>query len=133
MRKLFVATLIIAASFSLGLAQSQQGESSQNDESIPNMGRAPAQPNGIGRLDLRVVDEQGNPVYKAFAKLESNRSDGFFCESWNYTNEKGVAVLPPIHMGTLKLIIKIKGYQTLKLDVLTESLSEPVRVTMHRK
>ncbi|MDT4966355.1 MAG: hypothetical protein QOJ64_1092 [Acidobacteriota bacterium] len=132
MRKIFVATLIIAASFIPCLAQSQD-ESSKNDENVPNMGRAPSQPNGIGRLDLRIEDESGNPVYKAFAKLESNRSDGFFCESWNYSNEKGVAVLPPIHMGTLKLIIKIKGYETLKIDVPIESLALPVHVTLHKK
>lgn len=133
MRKLFVATLIIATSFSLSLAQGQQGASSPSNDDIPNMGRAPSQPNGIGRLDLRVVDENGNVIYKAFAKLESTRSDGFFCETWNYTNEKGVAVLPPIHMGTLKLIVKIKGYKTLKMDVLAETLSEPLRVTLHKK
>lgn len=133
MRKLFIATLIIAASFSVTMAQSQQGDSSQSADNIPNMGRAPAQPNGIGRLDLRVVDENGNPVHGAFARLESNRSDGFFCESWNSTTQKGVAVLPPLHMGTLKLIVKIKGYKTLKIDVPADSLSEPVRVTMLRK
>ena len=132
MRKLFITALIIAASFSLSLGQSQQ-DGTQNGGDIPNMGRAPSQPNGIGRLDLRVVDENGNPVKGAFAKLESERSDGFFCESWNSTNDKGVAVLPPIHMGMLKLVIKAKGYQTLKLDVPTNSLSEPVKVTLQKK
>lgn len=132
MRKLFIATLIIAASFSLSLGQSQQ-DGAQNGSDIPNMGRAPSQPNGVGRLDLRVVDENGNPVKGAYAKLESERSDGYFCESWNSTNDKGVAVLPPIHMGELTLVIKAKGYQTLKIDVPTNSLSEPVRVTLHKK
>lgn len=133
MRKLFITALIIAASFSLSLGQSQQGGSSQGNSDIPNMGHAPTQPNGIGRLDLRIVDENGNPVQGAFAKLESSRSDGFFCESWNSSNDHGVAVLPPIHMGTLKLIIKAKGYQTLKIDVPVNSLSEPVHVTLHKK
>lgn len=132
MRKLFIATLIIAASFSLSLGQSQQ-DGTQNANDIPNMGRAPSQPNGVGRLDLRVVDESGNPIKGAYAKLESERSDGYFCESWNSTNDKGVAVLPPIHMGELTLVIKAKGYQTIKMDVSTSSLSEPVRVTMVRK
>jgi hypothetical protein len=132
MRKLFIAALIIAASFSLSLGQSQQ-DGTQNGNDIPNMGRAPSQPNGVGRLDLRVVDESGNPVKGAYAKLESERSDGYFCESWNSTNDKGVAVLPPIHMGELTLVIKAKGYQTIKMDVSTSSLSEPVRVTMVRK
>ena len=132
MRKLFIAALIIAASFSLSLGQGQQ-DGNQNGSDTPNMGRAPSQPNGIGRLDLRVVDENGNPVKGAFAKLESERSDGFFCESWNSTNDKGIAVLPPIHMGELTLVIKAKGYQTLKIDVPTNSLSEPVKVTLHKK
>ena len=132
MRKLFIAALIIAASFSLSLGQSQQ-DGTQGGSDIPNMGRAPKEVNGIGRLDLRVVDENGNPVKGAFAKLESERSDGFFCESWNSTNDKGVAVLPPIHMGDLTLVIKAKGYQTLKIDVPANSLSEPVRVTLHKK
>jgi hypothetical protein len=132
MRKLFIAALIIAASFSLSLGQSQQ-DGTQNGSDTPNMGRAPSQPNGIGRLDLRVVDENGNPVKGAFAKLESERSDGFFCESWNSTNDRGIAVLPPIHMGELTLVIKAKGYQTLKIDVPTDSLSEPVKVTLHKK
>jgi hypothetical protein len=132
MRKLFIAALIIAASFSLSLGQSQQ-DTTQNGNDIPNMGRAPSQPNGVGRLDLRVVDEAGNPVKGAYAKLESERSDGYFCESWNSTNDKGVAVLPPIHMGELTLVIKAKGYQTMKIDVPASSLSEPVRVTLHKK
>ena len=132
MRKLFIATLIIAASFSLSLGQSQQ-EGAQNGGDIPNMGRAPSQPNGIGRLDLRVVDENGNPVKGAYAKLESERSDGYFCESWNSSDNRGVAVLPPIHMGELTLVVKAKGYETLKIDVPASSLSEPVRVTLQRK
>ncbi|MBA2732843.1 MAG: hypothetical protein H0U54_08130 [Acidobacteria bacterium] len=132
MRKLFIATLIIAASFSLSLGQGQQ-DGAQNGNDIPNMGRAPSQPNGIGRLDLRIMDENGNPVKGAYAKLESSRSDGFFCETWNSSNDKGVAVLPPIHMGDLKLVIKAKGYKTLKIDVPANSLSEPVKVTLLKK
>jgi hypothetical protein len=133
MRKLFITALIIAASFSLSLGQSQQQGSSQSNNDIPNMGRAPSQPNGIGRLDLRVEDENGKPVYNAFVKLESNRSDGYFCESWNSSNDKGVAVLPPIHMGKLTLIVKAKGYQTIKMQLTTDSLSEPIHVTLHSK
>ena len=132
MRKLFITALIIAASFSLSLGQSQQ-DGAQNGNDIPNMGRAPSQPNGVGRLDLRIMDENGNPIKGAYAKLESSRSDGYFCETWNSSNDKGVAVLPPIHMGELKLVIKAKGYQTLKIDVPASSLSEPVKVTLHKK
>jgi hypothetical protein len=131
MRKLFITALIVLASFSLTLAQSQQGGSTpQGNNDIPNMGRAPSEPNGIGRLDLRVEDENGHPVMNAFAKLESNRSDGYLCESWNTTDAKGVAVLPPIHMGKLTLYVKAKGFKTLKIEIPVNSLSEPVHVTL---
>ena len=125
MRKLFLATLVIAAAFSVAAAQQPT-----NSSDIPNMGKAPTQPNGIGRLDARVFDEAGNPVRGASLKLESERTDGYFCESWNSSDERGVSVLPPLHMGNLKLIVKAKGYETLKLNVPTDSLNEPVRVTL---
>ena len=131
MRKLLIAALIITASFSVGL--SQDTTSSQATDETQNMGQAPTQPNGIGRLDLRVLDETGSPIRGAYAKLESTRSDGYFCESWNSTNERGVSVLPPIHMGSLKLTVKAKGYRTQKLDLAPGSLGEPVRVTLVRK
>jgi hypothetical protein len=131
MRKPFIAALIIAAAFSLSFAQGTSAP--QNTDETPNMGQAPTQPNGIGRLDLRVVDEGGKPVKGARARLESRRSDGYFCESWNWTDARGVAVLPPVHMGALKLIVKAKGYRTQTLDVATSSLGEPVRVTLAKK
>lgn len=133
MRKLFIAAIIVAASFSLSLAQTPQGNQASGNGDIPNMGHAPTEINGIGRLDLRVVDENGKPIKGAFAKLESRRTDGFFCESWSPTDERGVAVLPPIHMGKLTLIVKAKGYQTVKIEVPLDSLAEPVHVTLHTK
>ena len=132
MRKFFIAALIVAASFSAGLAQTQEG-AAQGSNDIPNMGRAPKEINGIGRLDLRVQDDDGRPVEGAFALLESERTDGYYCESWNSSDDRGVAVLPPIHMGRLTLKVKAKGYETLKIEVPLDSLSEPVRVTLHKK
>jgi hypothetical protein len=132
MRKLFLATLIIVATFSVAAAQDTASTSSSQGD-IPNMGRAPSEPNGIGRLDARVFDEAGNPVRGAYLKLESERSDGYFCESWNSSDERGVSVLPPLHMGNLKLIVKAKGYETLKLNVPAANLNEPLRVTLVRK
>ena len=129
MSKFLIGLFLIAATFSVGLAQDQ----SQNPNDPPNMGAAPKEANGVGRLDLRVVDEDGNPVANAHAKLESMRTDGYFCESWNDTNERGVAVLPPIHMGTLKLKVKAKGFKTMEIEVPASSLNEPIRVTMVRK
>ena len=132
MRKFFIAALMVAASFSAGLAQTQEGGSQQGSD-IPNMGRAPKEINGVGRLDLRVQDDDGRPVEGAYALLESERTDGYFCESWNSSDDRGVAVLPPIHMGKLTLKVKAKGYETLKIEVPLDSLSEPVRVTLHKK
>lgn len=131
MRKLFLATIIIVATFSVASAQDSASSAPAGD--IPNMGRAPSQPNGIGRLDARVFDEAGNPVRGAHLKLESERTDGFFCESWNSSDARGVSVLPPLHMGNLKLIVKAKGYETLKINVPTENLNEPFRITLVRK
>lgn len=132
MRKFFIAALMVAASFSAGLAQGQEG-TQQGSNEIPNMGRAPKEINGIGRLDLRIVDEDGNAVKGAYAHLESERTDGYFCESWNSSDERGVAVLPPIHMGKLTLKVKAKGYETQKIEVPLDSLSDPVRVVLHKK
>lgn len=132
MRKFFIAALIVAASFSASLAQTQEG-ASQGTNEIPNMGRAPKEMNGVGRLDLRIVDEDGNPVEGAYAHLESERTDGYFCESWNSSDNRGVAVLPPIHMGELTLKVKAKGYETVKIEVPLDSLSEPVRIVLHKK
>lgn len=64
---------------------------------ITNMGRAPKQADGVGRLDLRVGDQDGNPVEGVRAKLQSTLADGFLCESWNRTDACGVAVLPAPH------------------------------------
>ena len=126
MRKLLLATLFVAAAFTAAPAQ----DSTSQGQDIPNMGRAPSEPNGIGRLDARVVDEAGNPVRGVSLKLESRRTDGYFCESWNTTDERGVAVLPPIHMGRLRLVVKARGYEDQKLDVNPASLNEPLRITL---
>jgi len=88
---------------------------------------------GAGRADVRVFDESGNPIRNAYVKLESTRSDGFFCESWNNTDEHGLAGLPPLHMGSLKLKVKAKGYRTQELEVLAADLGNPVRVTLKKK
>ena len=129
MSKFLISLLMIAATFSVGLAQDQ----TQNENNPPSRGVAPKVENGIGRADVRIVDENGNPVPNAYVKLESSRSDGFFCESWDNTNERGMTVLPPIHMGTLKLKVKAKGYQKQELEIPASSLNEPVRITLVKK
>ncbi len=129
MSKFLIALFLAAATFSVGLAQDQ----SQNPNDPPSRGVAPKVENGVGRADVRIVDESGNPVKDALVKLESTRTDGFFCESWDNTNDKGITVLPPIHMGTLKLKVKAKGFKTMEIEVPASSLNQPVRITMVRK
>ena len=125
MRRLLIATLLVVSAFGAASAQT-------NNE-IPNMGRAPKQADGIGRLDLRVVDQDGNPVQGVRADLKSKRGDGFLCESWNWTDARGVSVLPPLHMGKLTLKLSAKGFQTQTVQIDAASLNEPVRVVLQKK
>ena len=127
MSKMLAAVLFIVAAFSMAVAQ----ESSATNPA--SQGVAPKVENGIGRADVRVFDENGNPIRNAYVKLESTRTDGFFCESWDSTNERGITVLPPIHMGSLKLIVRAKGFQKQELNVPANELGEPVHVTLHKK
>ena len=127
MSKILAAVLFIVAAFSMAVAQ----ESSATNPA--SQGVAPKVENGIGRADVRVFDENGNPIRNAYVKLESTRTDGFFCESWDNTNERGITVLRPIHMGSLKLIVRAKGFQKQELNVLANELGEPVHVTLHKK
>ena len=128
MSKLATALLIIVTTLSVGLAQNPQN---RNDQ--PSHGVAPKTENGIGRADVRVFDQNGKPVPNAFVKLESTRTDGFFCESWNDTDEFGIAVLPPIHMGSLRLKVKAKGYHNEVIALERDRLGNPVEVTLHKK
>jgi hypothetical protein len=130
MRQLVIATLLAAAFLAPAPARAQDAP---NQPEIPNKGVAPRQPDGIGRLDLRVVDENGKPVEGVRADLKSKRTNGQLCESWNWTDAAGVAVLPPLHMGQLQLVLKAKGYETMKLTVNAADLGQPLRVTLVRK
>ena len=125
MRRLIIASLLVVSAFGAAAAQ--------NNNEIPNMGRAPKQADGVGRLDLRVVDEDGNPVQGVRADLQSKRGGGFLCESWNWTDARGVAVLPPLHMGKLTLKLSAKGFQTQTIQVDAASLDQPVRITLVKK
>ena len=124
----FIAVLfILGAACSITLAQESTGNNPASQ------GIAPKTVNGMGRADVRVFDENGNPIRNAFVKLESTRTDGFFCESWGDTDGQGVIALPPIHMGSLRLKVKAKRYHSEVLDVQAGQLGEPVRVTLKKK
>ena len=131
MRKLFLVVFIIAATFTAGLAQQPAG--SQNT-SIPNMGRAPKGADGVGRVDARILDEQGNPVQGAKVELKSKRTGGRLCEAWNWSNVAGQAVLPPLHMGEqLKLTIQAPGFEKQTVTLSANNLNEPVTIRLIRK
>ncbi len=130
MRKLILITLFVLAAFGISPAQ----ETLQNsDKDMSHLAVAPKQMNGIGRMVVNIVDDNGTPVKGAFAKLDSHRTDGFFCESWASTNAFGLAALPPIHMGKLMLKVKAKGYQEQMIEVPLDKLSDPVTVTLKKK
>jgi len=58
-------------------------------------------------------------------QLESTRSDGFFLRELGRHKRSGHdCALPPIHMGSLKLKVKAKGYRPQELDVPTSELGE---------
>jgi Carboxypeptidase regulatory-like domain len=124
-RKLILAALCL----SLGGVQTV---SARANEPIPNRGVAPARADGLGRLDLRVTDAEGRPVKGAQAKLTSKRGGGFLCETWNTTDERGVAVLPPLHVGSLKLTVKAPGFRAQTVTLAPADLGQPVRVTLAR-
>ena len=129
MTKILSLLLIIIGIFSLALAQ----EPTRTLDDPASQGIAPKEPNGIGRADVRVFDENGNAIKNAYVKLESTRTDGFFCESWGDTDDHGIIVLLPIHMGSLKFRVRAKGYQKQELDIPASQLGEPVHVTLHKK
>ena len=111
MRNLFLATLLAAATVAAASPSLAQVGTTEG-ANVPNMGRAPKQPDGVGRLDLRVVDEQGNPVEGVRADLQSRRTNGFLCESWNFTNALGSAYL---------LLLVVVAAVTIPLMVLTKA------------
>ena len=129
MAKVLSVLFIIVASFSVALSQ----EPLRNNDTLASLGIAPKVPNGIGRADVRVFDEKGNPIRNAYVKLESTRSDGFFCESWGETDANGIIALLPIHMGNLKFKVKAKGYESQEFEVPFDQLGDPVRVTLKKK
>ncbi len=103
-----------------------------NPGNPPNMGRAPARFDGIGRLHAQVLDEAGNPMKGVNLDLKSKRPDGFRCNCVNSTDPFGYSVLPPLHIGEVKLVLKAPGLPTQELPLKPEDLKEIVRVQLTR-
>lgn len=132
MRKLFFAAIIIAAAFSLGLAQ-QGGPNEPNMGDPLKLGRAPSAPDGIGRAVVQIKDENGNPIPGASITLDSIWGGDHFCQSYGATDSNGVIALLPIHMGKLKLKVKAKGYRSQVIEIDPSSLNAPVIVKLIKK
>jgi hypothetical protein len=129
--EIYMKKLILAVAVCLSFVAAPVVAQNSNAE-IPNRGVAPKQADGLGRLDLRVFDAEGRPLRGAQAKLVSQRRGGFVCETWNTTDARGVAVLPPLHVGSLKLSIKAPGFRSQTLTLAPSDLARPVRVTLAR-
>jgi hypothetical protein len=134
---MYLAALIAATMLTGSALNAQQDSSSspqmQSMNEIPNRGRVPNAPDGVGVVDARVVDPNGNPVPGAEVRLESRRFNGYFCESWHRTNAQGVAVMAPLHIGRLTVIVRAPGYRTQRIQVRADSIGEPVRITLARR
>ncbi|MFN2453575.1 MAG: CHAT domain-containing protein [Pyrinomonadaceae bacterium] len=103
----------------------------------PFMGHAPRTPGSSGRMDLRVLDQDGNPIKGAQAKLVSKQPaglpKGFVCDCEKTTDAAGHILMDPLHIGQLKLTVKAAGFIPQEVSVAAEQLAQPVRVTMQAK
>lgn len=106
----------------------QQGEP-------PNRGVAAAV-GGVGRLDIRVLDESDHPVNRAYAVFTSKqivgRKKGGACDSWDYTNEQGYVVLPPLQIGELSLMVYKKPFKRLFMSLQPDQLGSRVIVRLKK-
>lgn len=87
------------------------------------------------RMDLRVVDENGNPVRGVKTKLWSERqSNGLFCETSHMTDPCGKVLMDPIHINkTLQLKLEAKGFAPQMIQVDPSQLDVPFRAVMQAK
>ena len=113
-------------------ANKPSGKPANNEP--PNMGRAPKKLDDLGRMDLRVVDENGNPIKGAKGRLSTTRPNGIYCDCLNVTDANGRAVLPPLHVGkVLKLEVEAPGYEPVEQIVPADKLAAPFKVTLKAK
>ena len=92
-----------------------------------NMGHAPKKLDGIGRMDLRVVDQDGNPVKNVKSRLSTKRPNGLNCDCWSATDAVGRAVMNPIHVGEkLHLELKANGFEPQDILVNPDDLAAPL-------
>jgi CHAT domain-containing protein len=96
----------------------------------PFQGAAPKTPDGLGKMDLRVQDQDGNPVPGAEVVLESSRPGRLQCDTRGTTDDLGRVIPLAIHMSNLTLKVKAPGYNPMQTSLTPESLGQPVQVTL---
>ncbi len=101
----------------------------------PFMGHGVLGPNRVARMDLRVRDQNENPVQNANVGVVSERPPGlppdFICDCQGQTDPKGQYLAPPIHVGSqVTLTVNAKGYEPFQTTLPEKSLSQPVHVTL---
>ncbi len=104
-----------------------------NVPNTPNQGVAAKRPDDIGRVDLRVFDQNGNPVHAAKAKIESIRPNNLLCSNEGLTDLAGRLLFAPLHMGKVTLDVKARGFDPLKMALAPESFGQPLRVVLQGK
>jgi CHAT domain-containing protein/tetratricopeptide (TPR) repeat protein len=113
-----------------------QNNSANNQPNEPTFGHGPTNSRRPSvRMDLRVVDQDGNPINGVKAKLESERgADGLLCECMHVTDTAGKVLMDPIHLThTLKLTLNAKGFEPLQINVDPSDLNQPYKVVMQAK
>ncbi|MEO6391202.1 MAG: hypothetical protein ABIP75_05065 [Pyrinomonadaceae bacterium] len=130
MRKLCISLLMVVAACATGYAQDDMSQDSA--EQLAHLAVSPAK-DGIGRAVVEVVNQDGKTVSNAGITLESKWGGDEFCESFGPSNSKGAIALPPIHMGDLRLVVKAKGYETVRMVISREDLARPIRVSLKKK
>lgn len=106
-----------------------------NNSAGGTLGHAPRPRNPTVRMDLRVVDETGQPVRGVKTKLWSERqSNGLSCETIHTTDPCGGVLMNPIHITkTLRLKLEAKGFEPQMIQVDPSQLDKPFRAVMQTK
>jgi CHAT domain-containing protein/tetratricopeptide (TPR) repeat protein len=134
------AAAFLPASAALSLAScpalsSNNNDSANNQPNEPTLGHGPTPSNRSVRMDLRVVDQDGNPVKGVKAKLESERGEnGLLCDCQHVTGADGKVLMDPIHLTqTLKLTLNAKNFEPLQISVDPSDLNQPYHIALQAK
>ncbi|MDT7604233.1 MAG: hypothetical protein QOF61_2230 [Acidobacteriota bacterium] len=133
------AFLPVSAALSLAACPAfspNNNNSANNTPNQPTLGHGPTNSRSPSvRMDLHVVDQDGNPVKGVKAKLESERGEnGLKCDCEHVTNVDGSILMDPIHLThTLKLTLNAKGFEPLQINVDPSDLNQPYKVALQAK